>query len=463
MTQGLVVEQDRAEELRTGFRGELLCPGDGQYDEARKVWNGLIDKRPAMIARCAGVADVVSAINFARNNDLPVAVRCGGHNVSGKAVCDDGIVIDLSQMKGIRVDPKTRTVRAQGGATWGDFDRETQVFGLASPGGVVSTTGIAGLTLGGGIGWLNGMYGLACDNLVSADVVTADGNVVVASPSENEDLFWGLRGGGGNFGVVTSFEYRLHPVGPVLAGLVFHSAAKARQVLQFHRDFIREVPDELTVHAFLLTAPAEPFVPEPVQGKPVVALGLCHAGPMEKAEQAVRPLLEFGPPDATLVAPMPYAALQSMFDTGASPGILNYWKSGFLNGVSDDVIDILVTLFQTVPSPLTQVLIEHVHGAASRVPREATSFAQRGLSYNFGIFSAWEDARDSERQIEWTRDFWTAVEPVTTGGVYVNYLGDEGADRVRAAYGANYERLVALKNKYDPTNLFRLNQNIRPT
>jgi FAD/FMN-containing dehydrogenase len=461
-TRDKVVEAAAVQEFQASLRGALVLPNDQGYEEARKVWNGMIDKQPAMIARCAGVADVVSAVNFARTHELPLAVRCGGHNVAGKATCDGGIVIDLSPMKGIRVDPKARTARAQGGVTWGEFDRETQLFGLATPGGVVSTTGIGGLTLGGGIGWLNGKFGLVCDNLLSADVVTADGQVVVASAKENEDLFWGLRGGGGNFGIVASFEYRVHPVGPVLAGLVGHPAAKAREVLQFYREFIHEAPDELTAHAFLLTAPPLPFVPEPIQGTPIAAVGLCYAGDLEEGARAVRPLLEYGPPAFAVVEPMPYTALQTMFDAGAPSGLLNYWKSGFLTELADDAINTLAARLPTIPSPLTQVLAEHVHGAAGRVGLQETAFAQRGADLNFGIFSIWENAAESERQIAWTRDFWGEMEPFTTGGVYVNYLGDEGDERVKAAYGPNYDRLAALKEKYDPANLFSQNQNIAP-
>jgi len=462
MTQNLSVERVHYEELRGRTGGELLEPNDAGYDAARKVWNGMIDRHPAIIVRCTGVADVINAVDFARTQNLVVAVRGGGHGVAGNAVCDDGIVIDTTRMKGIRVDPLARTVRAQAGVTWGELDRETHAFGLATPGGVVTTTGIAGLTLGGGIGWLSGMFGLACDNLISADVVTADGRFLTADASQNPDLFWGLRGGSGNLGVVTSFEYRLHSLSTVFAGLVLHPLAKAREVFRFYRDFISAVPDELTAYAFLFTAPEAPFVPEGMPGTPVAAVAFCYAGPVDEGERALRPLLEFGPPAGVVAEAMPYPALQSMFDASATPGMLNYWKSDFLRELSDDAIDTILECHRSATSPLTQVFIEHVHGAALRIARGETAFGARGASYNFGIVSAWTDPAESDGQIRWTRDFAQAMQPFSSGAVYVNYLGEEGDERVRAAYGESYDRLAALKLKYDPANLFHLNQNVRP-
>ena len=458
------IDEAAIQELASAFRGELIGPGHGAYDAARRVWNGMIDKRPAVIARCTGVADVVSTVNFARENDLLVAVRGGGHNVAGNAVCDDGIVVDLSQLQGVRVDAASRTARAQPGLTWGLFDRETRAFGLATTGGLVSTTGIAGLTLGGGLGWLARKHGTTCDNLVSADVVTADGDIVTASADENADLFWGLRGGGGNFGVVTSFEYRLHPVGPtVLAGAVFHPGERAPEVLRFFREFVASAPDELTVLAVLLTAPEAPFLPPDAYGKLAVALALCYAGDMDEGGKALQPLRSFGTPLADVVSPMPYTALQGMFDASYPPGVHNYWKSNYLAQLSDAAIDTVVTHALRMPSPLSTLYFEHLGGAIRRVGEDDAAFGHREAAFDFNILAEWTDPVESDANIAWTRDFWTAMQPFSTGGVYVNNLGVEGEDRVRAAYGpAKYERLVALKDKYDPGNLFRLNQNIRP-
>jgi FAD/FMN-containing dehydrogenase len=437
------------------LRGELLRPSAPGYDAARKVWNGMIDKRPALIARCAGVADVIAAVNFARTHNLLVSVRGGGHNITGNAVCDGGLMIDLSRMKSVRVDPLQRTARAEAGLTWGEYNHETQAFGLASTGGVVSTTGIAGLTLGGGLGWLMGKHGLSCDNLLSADMVTADGRLLTASAQEHPDLFWGLRGGGGNFGVVTSFEYRLHAVGPVLAGMVLHPMAKARDVLRFYREYARSAPDALTAFAALMTSP---------EGAPVVAIVVGYIGPLAEGERLVAPVRKFGSPMVDTIGPMSYVQLNTMFDA-AFPygGLQRYWKSSFLKHLGDDVLEILIERAATMPSPMSMVGFFHVHGVASRVHPDETAFGLRDDQWDYDIISQWQDPGESERHIRWTRAFWTAVEPFATGEVYVNHLDAEEGTRIRAAYGKNYERLVALKNKYDPTNLFRLNQNIKPT
>lgn len=452
------------QEFKTGLRGELLCPGNDGFDAARRVWNGMIDRTPALIARCAGVADVRRAVALAREQGLLVAVRGGGHNVAGNATCDGGLVIDMSPMKGIRVDPVARTARAQAGLTWGDFDHETGAFGLAVTGGHVSTTGIADLTLGGGIGWLMRPYGLTCDDLLSADVVTADGQFLTASASENAELFWGLRGGGGNFGVVTSFEYRLHPVATVLAGMAFHPAERAKEVLQFYREYAAAAPDELTSLAAFLTGPPAPFLPPSLHGARLIALAVCYAGPIEEGERVLRPLRSFGPPLVDLIGPMPYPALQRMLDPSAPPGLQNYWKSGYLDRISDALIDLLVDRATSAPSPFSLTVLLHLGGAVSRAEEEATAVRHRKAQYAANLMSMWADPAEADRQVAWTREFWSALEPLTTGGVFVNFLGDEGQDRVREAYGpATYERLVALKNRYDPTNLFRLNQNIRPT
>jgi FAD/FMN-containing dehydrogenase len=450
-----MIEEPAVTAFQTRLRGELLRPDDPGYDDARKVWNGMIDKRPALIARCAGVADVVAAVHFARTNNLLVSVRGGGHNITGNAVCDGGLMLDLSRMKGVRVDPIKRTARAEAGLTWGEYNRETQAFGLASTGGVVSTTGIAGLTLGGGLGWLMGKHGLSCDNLLSVDMVTADGQFLTASPSEHPDLFWGLRGGGGNFGVVTSFEYRVHPVGPVLAGMVLHPMAKAKEVLRFYREYARSAPDELTAFTALMTSP---------DGAPVVAIVVGYIGPMAEGERLVAPVRKFGPPLVDTIGPMSYVQLNTMFDA-AFPygGVQRYWKSSFLKHLGDDVLDILVDRAATMPSPMSMVGFFHVHGAASRVHPDETAFGLRDDQWDYDIISQWLDPGESVQHIRWTREFWTAVEPFATGEVYVNHLDGEEGTRIRAAYGKNYDRLVALKNRYDPTNLFRLNQNIKPT
>jgi FAD/FMN-containing dehydrogenase len=414
----------------------------------------MIDKRAAMIARCAGTSDVIQGVNFARTHNLLLSVRGGGHSIAGKAMCDGGIVLDLSGMKGIRVDPMGRTAEAQPGLTLGQFDHETQAFGLATTLGIVSVTGIAGLTLGGGVGWLNGKYGLACDNLLSADVVTADGQLLTASATENEDLFWGIRGGSGNFGVVTSFTYQLHPVGPVLGGPVLYPLTKAREVLRFHHQFASSCPDELSTTALLVTGP---------DGSPTVAIFVCHCGDIETGERVLRPLRAFGPPSEDGIQPMAYRALESALDAGWPPGRQHYWKSSWLKDLSDDAIEVVVGFAAQMPSPTTGVAFQQMHGAAARVDPAATAFPHRDQHYDFLIASNWDDPADSAKNIEWTRTFFEAMQPFLERGVYVNDLGEEGEDRVKAAYGANYERLVALKNKYDPTNLFRITHNIKPT
>lgn len=448
-----MVDGEKIQDLKERLRGRLFCPSDDGYDDARKVFNGMIDKRPALIAQCAGVADVIAAVNFGRETDIRVAVRGGGHGVVGNAVCDDGLVIDLSKMKSVRVDPKNRTARAEGGTTWGDFDRETQAFGLATTGGIVPSTGIAGLTLGGGIGYLNRKYGLACDNLLSADVVTADGRLLTASAGENEDLFWALRGGGGNFGVVTSFEYRLHPVGPVLGGQMIYPLERAKEVLRFYRDWSTSAPDELRADAALLSTP----------DGPALAVMLCWCGAIETGEKVLAPLRRFASPMVDTVAAVPYATVQNLLTEVFRPGAMHYWKAGFLRAFSDDAIDALVDFFAgAVPAPFAAVVIEHLGGAVGRVGVQETAFSHRQAQHSILVLGMWSDPGDSGERIDWGRRCYRTVEPFLDEGVYVNYLGDEGETRVKAAYGANYERLKALKNKFDPTNFFRLNQNIKP-
>jgi FAD/FMN-containing dehydrogenase len=449
--------------LARGFRGELIRPGDPRYDTARAIWNGAIDRHPGLVARCTGAADVRAAVRFARERDLLVAVRGGGHNVAGTAVCDGGLVIDLSPMKGMWVDPARRTVRAEAGLLWGEFDRETQAFGLAAPGGIISHTGIAGLTLGGGFGWLMRRHGLAADNVLSADVVTADGELLRADAEEHADLFWGLRGGGGNFGVVTSFEYRLHSVGPiVLAGVMLYPAAKDREVLGFYRDFIASAPDERTTIVVLRMAPPAPFLPPSVHGQPVVVIGVCYAGSVEEGERAIAPLRRLEPL-VDLIRPTPYVSHQSLFDPTAPHGLGYYWKSEYVPTLSDALIHTLAERAWSVPTPESYTIIFHLGGAVGRQNPEGSAFEDRRAGHAVNIDAVWSEPARAGACITWTRELWEAVRPYSTGRVYVNFLGEEGQDRVRAAYGeAKYERLRALKRKHDPTNFFRLNQNIRP-
>jgi FAD/FMN-containing dehydrogenase len=448
-----MISPSALEKFRTSLRGPYFCPGEKGYDEARKIHNAMIDRHPAIIARCAGAADVIAAVEFAREQDLLVSVRGGGHSIAGKAICDGGLLIDLSGMKSIRVEPAKGTVRAEPGLTLGEFDRETQAFDLATTMGVVSRTGISGLTLGGGIGWLARKYGLACDNLISADVVAVDGRMLTASATENDDLFWGLRGGGGNFGVVTSLEFRLHQVGPVLGGGVFYPAEKAREVLRFFRDFAQSSPDELSTQVATVTLPEV--------GR-MVGIAGCYCGPIAEGEKLLKPLRAFGPPAVDLFASMPYVQLQSMLDPFFPPGRHAYTKANFLKDLSDGAIEAFAA-HATAPSPYTLGVLEHLGGAFSRVPPGDTAFAHRNYPYNFSIWSNWLDPADSEKNIQWTRDFWDAMQPFMVAGAYVNYLEDEADPLAREAYGPNYHRLVSLKNKYDSTNFFQMNHNIKPS
>ena len=444
-------------ELRKTFTGQLLQPNDPGYDEARKVHNGLIDKRPALIARCRGVADVIDAVNLGHDLGLEVAVRGGGHNVAGRATVDNGLMIDLATMKGIHVDSSRKTVRGQGGVTWAELNRETQLHGLAVTGGVVSTTGIAGLTLGGGIGWLMSKYGLALDNLVSVDLVLADGRVVTASNNDNADLFWAVRGGGGNFGVATSFEYGLHPVGPTITGgIVAHPIDHAGDALRFFRDCTASLPDELTMVAGLIHAPDG-------SGSKLAGMVACHCGSLDAGEAAMRPLKGFGSPVLDALAPMPYCQLNGMLDAGYPKGAFNYWKSSFLAQLSNDAIDIIVESFARCPTPMCQMLIEYLHGAATRVGVSDTAFPVRAEGYNFLVLGQWTDRAISDRCIAWTRQTYADMAPFFATARYVNYLDeDDLGDPVAAAYGPNYRRLQQLKAKYDPENFFHMNQNIRP-
>jgi FAD/FMN-containing dehydrogenase len=451
-------------ELAEAVRGEVIRPGDPGYDDARAIWNGAHDRHPALILRCAGVADVVRGIEFARSQDLLLAVRGGKHSIPGFSTCDDGMVLDLSGMQGVRVDPEARTARAEAGATWSVFDHETQAFGLATTGGLVSTTGIAGFTLGGGVGWLMRKHGLTCDNLISADVVTADGRLLHASEDENADLFWGLRGGGGNFGVATSFEYRLHPVGPtVTAGPVFYSGDRAAEVLRFYREWVQDAPDELTTLANLLTCPPAPFLPEEWHGRPLIALMGVHCGSPADGERALRPLRELGDPVADLIGPLPYVAMQSLIDPLWGPGAHSYMKAGWMGGLDDAAIDTLIRYRDTVTSPKTEIHIQHMGGAVGRVPADATAFGDRSEPFLLNVIASTFTSDGYDEAVSWAQDLYGAMAPALTGGTYVNFLSNEGEERVRAAYGDKYDRLVALKDAYDPTNVFRLNQNIAPS
>jgi FAD/FMN-containing dehydrogenase len=463
IAEGLTLSETALAELQDGFRGEIVGRDDLNYDEQRKIWNGSIDRRPALIARCAGVADVMAAVKFGRKHGLPVAVRSGGHSFPGLSVADDAFLIDLSLMKGVRVDPEARTARVQAGVLLGELDRETQPFGLAAPSGIVTHTGVAGLTLGGGIGWVMRKHGLSIDQLRRVDLVTADGEFVKASAEENEDLFWGLRGGGGNFGVVTEFEFNLVPVGPtVLAGPIFWAMEDSPEVLRFYRDWVRDAPDELMTIVVHRKAPPLPFVPEHLHGKPVVMVVCCWAGDHEEGERVIRPMREFGNSVADVCMPKPYLAHQAMFDPSFPPGRWYYFKSCDVQGLTDEVIDITVDHSLRIESPLTSFPIWQMGGAVARVGEDETAFGGRNAAFTYNIGAATAAAEGFDQEREWVRDFWSSLEPWHTT-VYVNFLGAEGEERIRAAYGdEKYNRLKALKRKYDPDNLFRINQNIPP-
>ncbi len=446
------------EQIAPSFTGQLLEPGAPGFDDARRVHNGLIDKRPALIARCHGVADVADAVKLARTLNLEVAVRGGGHNVAGKATIDGGLMIDLAPMKGIYVDPIARTARAQGGALWKELNRETQLHGLATTGGVVASTGVAGLTLGGGVGWLMPKYGLALDNLRAAEMVLADGRVVRASEHENTDLFWAIRGGGGNFGIAASLEFDVHPVGPIITGgLAAHPLHKGREALKFFRDTCATAPDELMFAAGMLTAPDG-------SGAKLVGLIPVHCGSLAEGEKVVAPIKAFGPPVMDMIGPIPYCTQNSLLDPSFPKGALNYWKASFLTELSDAAIGTLVDRFADCPSPMSQIVIEHFHGKASRIEVAATACAMRISGFNVVLISQWTDAAENEAQLAWCRDTYTALQPYLATTRYVNYLAtDESGDAAAAAaYGPNFARLQELKTKYDPDNFFHGNINIRP-
>ena len=449
----------------SGFEGTLLRPGDPGYDHTRTVFNAMIDRSPALIARCGSAHDVAAAVNLARQHNMAVSVYGGGHGVTGSAVCDDGICIDLRPMKAVTVDPDTATVRAEAGLTWGELDAATQAHGLAVTGGRVSTTGIGGLALGSGSGWLERKLGFTCDNLTRAEVVTADGRQLIASETENPDLFWALRGGGGNFGIVTAFHFQLHQIGPaVLGGMLIYPAPMARRVVQFWRDFMVEAPDEVGSALAFITAPDLDLLPDTARQKPAIGIVVCCSGDLDHGTKVLQPLLDVGPPAANLVQPMPYLAVQQLLDAANPKGMLNYWTADFLSDLPDDAIDTLAELATHPVSPLSQVIVIPGGGAISRIAEDATAFGNRQAPWNIHYLSMWADRAHTDRNIAYTRQLSIAMKPWTTGGAYLNFLGDEGQQRIATAFGADkYQRLQTIKTKYDPTNLFRHNQNIQPS
>lgn len=449
--------------LKRDLVGTVVLPQDAAYDDARRIWNAMIDKRPAMIVRCASEADVVRTVNFARDNAMLLAVRGGAHNIAGNAICDGGVVADLTQMKAASIDAAARRARVEGGATLADFDAAAQAHGLATPLGINSTTGVAGLTLGGGFGWLSRKYGMTVDNLESAEVVTASGDRLHASATENPDLFWALRGGGGNFGVVTRFEFRLHPVGPnLLSGLIFYPIAQARAVLQQYRDFMANAPDELVVWAVLRQAPPLPFLPTEAHGKEAIALALLYVGDPDQGQALVEPLRRFGAPVGEFVGVQPYTAWQQAFDPLLAPGARNYWKSHNFSTLEDGLFDAVIEYIGKLPTPQCEIFFGAIGGATTKPAPDDTAYAHRDALYVMNVHGRWDDAADDERGIRWAREFFQASAPYASGGVYVNFLTADETARVGAAYGPNYDRLAQVKRKYDPDNLFRVNQNIRP-
>lgn len=456
-------QQVRSVDFGTDFQGDLLSPGDAGYDEARQIWNAMIDRKPALIARCRSPEDVVQAVKWARNEKLLVSIRGGGHNIAGNAVCDDGLMIDLSLLRAVQVDPGTRRATVQPGCTLADFDAAAQVHGLATPLGINSTTGVAGLTLGGGFGWLSRKYGMTVDNLLSADVVTADGNQLRASETENADLFWGLRGGGGNFGVVTSFEFQLHPVGPdVLSGLIVFPFEQAKSVITQFARFTETMPDDLNVWLVTRQAPPLPFLPESVHGKEIVVLAVFYVGDPSEGMELIEPLRGFGTPHGEFVSPQPYTAWQQAFDPLLTPGARNYWKSHNFTSLSDGVIDAIIEYAGRLPSPQCEIFIGSVGGQTGRVAADAMAYASRDANYVMNVHGRWESAAEDQRCIGWAREFFAKSQPFASSGAYINFLTPDETGRVRFAYGAAYDRLVELKRKYDPDNFFRMNQNIKP-
>jgi len=450
------------QDFASRLRGELIQPGDPTYDSARKVYNAMIDKHPALIARCADVADVIAGVNFARDYELTLAVRGGGHNGPGLGVCDDGLVLDLSQMKGVRVDPAARTVRVEGGATWGSVDHATHPFGLATPSGFISSTGVGGLTLGGGIGYLARTYGLTIDNLLEVDMVLADGRFVTANAKENPDLFWAVRGGGGNFGIVTSFLFKLHPISTVYGGPMIWPLEQASDLMKFWRDFIAKAPEDINGwFAFITVPPAPPF-PEQFHMKKMCAVVWCYTGPLDQAEERFKPIRAFGPPAVDFAGPIPFPALQSMFDALYPAGLQWYWKADFFRELNDQAIDLHVKYGAQLPTMHSTMHIYPINGAAHKVGTADTAFSFRDVNFAQVIVGVHPDSSQNARMIAWAKDYWLALHAHSAGGAYLNMVMDEGEDTVKAAYGKNYDRLAQIKAVYDPKNLFHINQNIKP-
>lgn len=444
------------------LRGKIICPVDTEYDESRKIWNAMIDRKPALIVRCMGTADVANGVKFARENNFLISVRGAGHNIAGMSLADGAILMDLSRMKSVWVNPRTRTAFVSPGATLGDIDFETQAYGLATPLGIASTTGISGLTLGGGFGWLSRRYGLTADNLLSAEVVTADGNIVQTSENENADLFWALRGGSGNFGIVTTFRFRLHPVGPqLLAGLIVHPFENAKEVLRHYRNFTSSAPDEATCWAILRKVPPLPFLPPVIHGKEVVILAVVYAGDMKEGEKVLESLRSFGNPIADVIQPTPFTAWQKSFDPLLTSGVRNYWKSNNHTELKDDLLEILIEYTRKLPSSATEIFIGQLGGVINLVATDATAYPHRNANYVFTVHTRWENKMDDIKCIEWSKELFDKTVPYSTGGVYINFIS-EGENRVAAAFGSNYGRLSQIKSKYDPENFFRVNQNIIP-
>jgi FAD/FMN-containing dehydrogenase len=459
-----VVPTEALPALRASLRGSLVLPGEPDYDEVRAIWNAMVDRRPALVVRAAGAADAILAVGFAREHGLSLAVRGGGHNIAGNAVTEGGLMLDLSRMRSVRVDPAARTARVEPGATLAEFDREAQAFGLATPLGINSTTGVAGLTLGGGFGWLSRKHGLTVDNLLSADIVTADGRLLHASAEENDDLFWAVRGGGGNFGVVTSFEYQLHPIGPqVLAGLIVHPFAQAKELLEGYRRFVASAPDEVTAWVVLRKAPPLPFLPAEWHGKNVLVFAVCAVGDVVAAERALAPLRSLGRPIADVVGAVPFAEWQTAFDPLLTPGARNYWKSHDFKTLEDGLLRVLVESAERLPTPESEIFLASVGGAINRRAPDATAYPHRDVEFVINVHTRWRDSADDRAHIGRTRELFDAAAPFATGGVYVNFMPEDDHGRVQnGAYGVNYARLARIKSKYDPTNLFRMNQNITP-
>ena len=458
------IASDSVEELRARVKGQVLLNGDSGYDEARSIWNAMVDKKPSFIVHCAGTSDVVQAVNFARDNNLLLAIKGAGHNIAGNAVCDGGLMIDLSGMKSVKVHPTKRRAYVDPGATLGDLDHETQAFGLATPLGINSTTGVAGLTLGGGFGWLSRKYGMTVDNLVSADVVTADGQFVKASDKENPDLFWAIRGGGGNFGIVTMFEFQLHPVGPnLLSGLFVFPFDQAKDVINKHLEYVKVMPEDLNVWVVLRKAPPLPFLPEDVHGKEVVILAFVYDGDPAEGEKVIEPIHGFGDAHGQHMGVQPYVAWQQAFDPLLTPGARNYWKSHNFTEVSDDAVDVMLKYTELLPSPQSEIFLALVGGEINKVAPDATAYAHRNADFVLNVHGRWETPEEDDKCVSWARDFFKESTPFAQGSVYVNFMTEEETARISEAYGPNHDRLVEVKNKYDPKNLFRLNQNIKPT